>query len=94
LSIRLQPPKTKKRSFKGVKEVSEYIFGHKAIGMDPEKTVSEFFEERMDFGWPFDYLMHTFLTLWPLEYQELVKELFTEKYFEDYSRRVSAESVK
>ena len=80
MNIRIQPPATKKRTFKGKKEISSYIFSHKVIGLENDKSVLEFFEEMsMRFG-NFESLIEEFLMLWPLEYQNIVRCLFNEKY--------------
>lgn len=81
--MRLKPPKTRKKIFKG-KDADQYILNHEAIMSDGSiRNAFDVFDE-FNRGLSLYERIERFLTLWPEEYKVHVRFFCTERIYEKY----------
>lgn len=77
--FRLQPPKTRKKIFKG-KDADQFILRHEAIMSDGSIRNAFDVFDGYNLELNLNERIERFLTLWPMEYQFIVRLLCMERY--------------
>ena len=89
-NMRLQPPKTKKRTF-NFKEFKEYVFSHEMMGSEQPLTALQLWRELVSKE-SFDDAMEKFITLWPYEHWIPVRAAFTSVWIDDFLKEIDRET--
>lgn len=83
--MRIQPPKTKAKSFNtNSKSFEKYILNHKILYEDgTSENMVDFFERQLLAFHHHESFLDVFVNMWPIDYQPYVKRILLIK-FKDY----------
>lgn len=74
--MRIQPPETEKTVFKG-KEIEQFFMAHHCVDCFGEKfTIPKLLEIIIQENKSIDKSMQIFMSMWPLQYQYMVGQVF------------------